>query len=545
MRRPAWVGAAGPRRAAVEAGLLAFALTLPTAVLFAGLPETSKHLDAHMWGTIGAMLLVAPFAAFRRRRPAGSGRFPSRREVGESAASLAAIWAGALAALVAGAGFAAWRGWSERETPVLLVTVVAFGAPTVVPAAAIYGFWRGVVLAWPGWDRRRRTRLLWALTHAQLVASLALTMSVAAVLTAAALVSSLFVERPIPGEDAAADGVITTVARLTQQIVPAALVFFVASLVVGVVVVPPVALISARVLRRASRRLEELAAATGALRAGDLATRVPVAGEDEVARLQADFNAMAADLERTLRELAAERDAVARLLGARRELIAAVSHELRTPIATLRGHLESAQAHWDGAPPRTLRDDLAVMTAETERLQRLIEDLFTLSRAEVERLPIALAPTDIGAVLRRTAAAAAPLAWRRGRVDVLADAPPDLPAALVDGARLEQAISNLVANAVRHTPPGGLVLLTAAAEDGVAVVQVKDTGEGIAPDDLARVWERFYRTGSARERDGGGAGLGLALVKELTEAMGGTVAVESAPGQGSTFSLRFPAVATR
>ncbi|MGH2355618.1 MAG: sensor histidine kinase, partial [Chloroflexota bacterium] len=331
-----------------------------------------------------------------------------------------------------------------------------------------------------------------------------------------------------------------------------------------ILVLPPTFLLAYAVLRPVTRRLEHLAAATDALRAGDLAARVPVGGADEVARLQADFNAMAANLERAVGDLQAQRDAVARLLHARRELVAAVSHELRTPVATVRGYLDSALEHWDGVPPPTLQGDLSIMAGETERLQHLIDDLFTLSRAEVDRLPLVVGPTDVGAVLRRCAAAAAPLAWNRGRVEVLAEAPPDLPSVLADADRLEQVVRNLVTNAVRHTPPGGLVLLTASLADGAVVIQVKDTGEGIAPQDLPHIWERFYRADGARGRDQqgertsetgetgthtgvaqeapGGAGLGLALVKELTEAMGGAVAVESAPGQGACFTLRLPTV---
>jgi signal transduction histidine kinase len=222
-------------------------------------------------------------------------------------------------------------------------------------------------------------------------------------------------------------------------------------------------------------------------------------------------------------------------------LVVAVSHDLRTPVATLSAHLDSALAHWDTGPPPTLRDDLATMTAETERLGRLIDDLFTLARAEVATLPLAVRPTDVGALLRRCAAAAGPPAWERGRVEVLAEVPSDLPPALADPDRLERVVRNLVANAVRHTPPGGLVLLTGAPDDGAVVVQVRDTGEGIAAEDLPRIFERFYRSGPARDRDGGGAGLGLALVKELTEAMGGMVSVESQLGTGSTFTLRLPA----
>ena len=125
-------------------------------------------------------------------------------------------------------------------------------------------------------------------------------------------------------------------------------------------------------------------------------------------------------------------------------------------------------------------------------------------------------------------------------MEVLAEPPPLPLRALADPGRLEQVVRNLVANAVRHTPPGGVVLLTAAPADGVVIVEVKDTGEGIPPADLSRIWERFYRGSHTRELDSG-AGLGLALVKELTEAMGGAVTVQSTPGEGSVFSVRLPA----
>src|SRR5690606_36178699 len=178
-------------------------------------------------------------------------------------------------------------------------------------------------------------RLLWSLTHAQLVASLALAVVVTLLLMASALP---WIQRRItfPAE---LTGHAATVAWVAVGILAAANLLFILFLVVSLILVPLVTLLSRPVLRRTSRRVEELASAASSLRAGDLATRVPVAGEDEVARLQADFNAMAAELERAMRELAAERDTVAHLLQAQRELVAAVSHELRTPVATLRGYL--------------------------------------------------------------------------------------------------------------------------------------------------------------------------------------------------------------
>jgi signal transduction histidine kinase len=123
-------------------------------------------------------------------------------------------------------------------------------------------------------------------------------------------------------------------------------------------------------------------------------------------------------------------------------------------------------------------------------------------------------------------------------VQVLAEAPPDLAAAQADPRRLEQIVSNLLSNAVRHTPPGGLVAAAVAAEPNAVRVEVRDTGEGIAPEDLPHVFERFYR---GRNGDGRpGAGLGLALTKELAEAMGGAVEAASTPGEGSCFTVRLP-----
>jgi signal transduction histidine kinase len=289
--------------------------------------------------------------------------------------------------------------------------------------------------------------------------------------------------------------------------------------------------------RRLVSRLERLGQAAEALAAGDLSCRVPAGPADEVGQLARRFNSMAADLERSLHELQAERDRVAGLLDAQRQLVASVSHELRTPVATLRGYLESALRR-DPAGSATLRADLETMEQEIARLQRLIDDLFTLSRAAVGRLALRLEPTDAGAVVRRLVETTAPLAWGQRRVEVLAEVSGDLPPARADAQRLEQIVSNLLGNAVRHTPPGGLVAAAVTAEPDTLAVQVRDTGEGILPEDLPHVFERFYR---GRNGDGRpGAGLGLALTKELAEAMGGSVAAASTPGEGSSFTVRLP-----
>ncbi len=386
------------------------------------------------------------------------------------------------------------------------------------------------VWLWRFWDWLRRKRLLWALTHAHL------TLVVVIMLLLTALSALQVVMTPVADRLESDNVMAVFVARLTHTILPLVGVLTVMTVGMLIAVLPPSAILSFFVARRTTRRLETLAAATRALRGGDLSARVPVVGEDEVAQLQDDFNVMAADLERATSEIQAERDKVASLLQSRRELIANVSHELRTPVATIRGYLESSVAGNDETPSE-LRHDLDVMAREVVRLQGLIDDLFTLARVEVDSLAMELRPTDVGTVVQGRVEAMAPLAWQKGRVEVVAEVPPDLPPAQADTGRLEQVLVNLLRNGVRHTPPGGIVAVVVAAEENAVRIEVRDTGEGIPPDDFAHLWERFYRGESARIEDDR-AGLGLALVRELTEAMGGTVAVESAVGQGSCFTVR-------
>jgi signal transduction histidine kinase len=307
-----------------------------------------------------------------------------------------------------------------------------------------------------------------------------------------------------------------------------------------IAIVPPSALFSYFAMHRTINRVQALTMATSSLRNSNYAVRVSVKGEDEVAQLQADFNAMAANLESAMHELQEERDTVSSLLQSRRELIASVSHELRTPVATLRGYLETTLIHWDDISLATLHHDLRVMEDEVVHLQKLVEDLFTLARSEVGRLALQCKPTDVGKLIRRIVDASAPLAWTKSKIDLVAEVPDETPAVFVDPVRVEQAIQNLLHNGLRHTPPGGIIAVVVQAEAEAVVIQVKDTGEGIAPQDLPHVWERFYQAESARTGMGSGSGLGLALVKEWVEAMNGKVSVESVRGEGSCFSIRFP-----
>ncbi|HEY3110431.1 MAG TPA: histidine kinase dimerization/phospho-acceptor domain-containing protein, partial [Chloroflexota bacterium] len=190
----------------------------------------------------------------------------------------------------------------------------------------------------------------------------------------------------------------------------------------------PSSLLGYLLSRRLTGRLERLGQVAAALAAGDLSRRVEEGPPDELGQLAGRFNRMAADLETTLRDLRAERDRVGSLLEARRQLVAAVSHELRTPVATVRGYLDSA-LHRADPLPLDLRGDLETMEHELARLERLIEDLFTLARVEVGRLALRLEPTDVGGLVQRLSDTLAPLAWSQRRVQLLAEVAPALPPA--------------------------------------------------------------------------------------------------------------------
>ena len=228
-----------------------------------------------------------------------------------------------------------------------------------------------------------------------------------------------------------------------------------------------------------------------------------------------------------------------RLERVRREFVANVSHELRTPLTAIKGYAETLR---DGGlrDPETAAEFVRVIHRHAERLRALIEDLLDLAAVEQGEARIDLAPVALRDVATQAEAVARPAAAGK-RHTLTLDVPGDLPRVLADRDRLGQVLINLLDNAVKFTPEGGRIEVSARPSSGRVVLSVKDNGVGIPPEDIGRIFERFYRVGRSRDRREGGTGLGLAIAKHLTQAMGGTIEVESSTGSGTTFRVSLPA----
>lgn len=222
----------------------------------------------------------------------------------------------------------------------------------------------------------------------------------------------------------------------------------------------------------------------------------------------------------------------------RRDLVLNVSHELRNPLATIRAHIDTLRG--DGAEEPAEEDRkryLDVLHRETDRLASLVDELLTLASADGGRLQLALAPVNAAEIATQVHDAMAPLAWRERHIQLLCSAE-GAPTVMADRGRLAQVLMNLVRNAITHTPEGGLVAIEVKPiEAGPVEVVVSDTGPGIEPEDTERIFERFYRGDASRSRATGGFGLGLAIAREMVDAMGGRISVASSPGQGSRFTV--------
>jgi signal transduction histidine kinase len=298
---------------------------------------------------------------------------------------------------------------------------------------------------------------------------------------------------------------------------------------------------------RMTRPLRSFQGAAQRLASGARHEPLAIPPDKELAELAISFNRMAAELEHQQQ--------------LRRQLVADIAHELRTPLSVLRLQLESMEDGIEQPTPATLHS----LAEEVGLLTHLVDDLRLLSLADAGQVALAIDELDAGAMIDRAVTAAAARA-RQQQIALRAEPPSTALAVCADPQRLAQILGNLIENALRYTPPGGSVTVRAYGDDrpmttdhqpplngeqarssvvdrrsSVVVFEVADTGVGIPPDELPRVFERFYRTDKARARETGGSGLGLAIVQRLVEMQGGQIWADSVAGQGTTFSVALPA----
>lgn len=280
--------------------------------------------------------------------------------------------------------------------------------------------------------------------------------------------------------------------------------------------------------RRFQAPIGALTAAARDLAAGRYDQRVPTDGvSTELDQLAAAFNSMATQLER--------------IEDTRRRLLSDLAHEMRTPIATLTAYTEGLQdgvAHWNDTTA-------GIIAAQTRRLTRLAEDLDDVSRAEEGRIPLEPEPVLVGDLLWSAADACRREFSDKGVNLVTHPTPVAGTLVEVDRQRFAQITSNVLQNALRHTPAGGTVTMTGHTTGHIVTITVADNGEGMNPEQLAHAFERFYRGDTARDHDHAGSGIGLTISRALAEAHGGTLTADSSgPGQGSTFTVTLPTLAT-
>jgi len=273
--------------------------------------------------------------------------------------------------------------------------------------------------------------------------------------------------------------------------------------------------------QRLSRPLRELTAATRAVARGELEQRVPVRSRDELGELAAAFNQMSADL--------------ARLHQMRRQMTADIAHELRTPLTVMVGYLEALR---DGVLKPT-PERFEAMYQEARHLERLVEDLRTLSLADAGELSLNREAVSPRLVLEQAATIYRDQTEQRG-ISLEVSLEDGLPDIFVDPDRIAQVLGNLITNAIRYTPSGGRITMAASRQGDNVILRVQDTGSGIAPEDLPYVFDRFYRGDQTRQSAGGESGLGLAIARSIVDAHGGSIAVTSVLGQGSTFTITLP-----
>jgi two-component system, OmpR family, sensor histidine kinase BaeS len=306
---------------------------------------------------------------------------------------------------------------------------------------------------------------------------------------------------------------------------------FRAVVILALVVAAVAAAAAAAFSRRVTRPLAHMAATTERMAEGDYGARMDVIAPDELRMLASSFNEMAAALQRDVGELRRQEQL-------RRDLIANVSHELATPLTAIQGFNEALV---DGViSDQTERDETYRLIArEAGRLRRLVDQMRQVALFEGGATALQLAPVHLPTLLGEALAVLAPELQRKG-ITVEQHMSVDLPSVRADADRLTEIVLNLLDNAVRHSPKGGVIDVAAGEEGGLVRVSIADSGPGIPAAERERLFERFYRVDSSRTSATGGSGLGLAIVRALVEAHGGTIALDTGPHGGARFSFTLP-----
>jgi len=320
-------------------------------------------------------------------------------------------------------------------------------------------------------------------------------------------VSMLYI---LPTEDTPPTGVETFLNAANRNLLCGALVGGLAAVLVALAL-----------SRRILGPVETLKDAAQQIAKGDLSQRVAVQSRDEIGELAQAFNDMA--------------DGLARLETLRRNMITDVAHELRTPLSNIRGYLEAFRDGVLEPEPEIIES----VCEEAMRLSHLMDDLQELSLADAGQLRLDRHPVGLDEILTPAMVSARGQATAK-EIGLRLDLPPGLPSVEVDERRIKQVVGNLLSNALTHTPPGGEVVCSAEAQGSQVEVSVQDTGEGIPSEHLPYIFERFYRVDRSRSRATGGTGLGLAIAKQLVEAHGGQMGVESEVGRGTRFIFTLP-----
>jgi signal transduction histidine kinase len=280
-----------------------------------------------------------------------------------------------------------------------------------------------------------------------------------------------------------------------------------------------------------TRRIQSLRDAAHRLAESDLTVRAPLEGRDEIAALSASFNQMVERLQ--------EADRQQRKIDIlRRDLVAWASHDLQTPLTAIRVQIE-ALADGIVEDPVTAQRYLRTVQRQVNELSLLIDDLFQVAQLDAGGLIVQPADCSLSDLISDTLESLSALARERG-VALSGSVSPDIDPALLDAPRIGRVLTNLIGNALRHTPAGGSVTLTAHRDSGRILIDVVDTGEGISQEDLPHIFERFYRGEKSRNRGTGGAGLGLAIAQGIIRAHGGDISAESQPGVGTSFHVSLP-----